>query len=60
MHTTQTSGMNTELADKKELTDLILEKGRTGKITLLYGKKDEKFNNAMALLEHLSRNKKKR
>jgi uncharacterized protein YeaO (DUF488 family) len=50
----------TELADKKELTDLILEKGRTGKITLLYGKKDEKFNNAMALLEHLSRNKKKR
>ncbi len=48
----------TELAGKEELTSLILEKERKGKVTLLYGKKEEKFNNAWALMEYLDKHKK--
>jgi uncharacterized protein YeaO (DUF488 family) len=47
-----------ELASKEELTGLILEKERKGIVTLLYGKKDEKFNNALALMEYLNKHRK--
>lgn len=40
-----------ELKDKKEL-DLIIEKAHGG-VTLLYGAKDEKHNNAAALKEYI-------
>jgi uncharacterized protein YeaO (DUF488 family) len=49
-----------ELIDKKEFTGLILEKEQEGKVTLLYGKKDKKFNNAVALMEFLGKSKKKK
>ncbi len=41
-----------ELQDKKQLVDLIVEKARSG-VTLLYGAKDEKHNNAVALKEYI-------
>ena len=40
-----------ELIHKKELINTILEKLHTQSITLLYGAKDEKHNNAVALKE---------
>ncbi len=40
-----------ELKDKKEL-DLIIEKAHGG-VTLLYGTKDERHNNAAALKEYI-------
>jgi uncharacterized protein YeaO (DUF488 family) len=43
-----------ELAPKKELINTILEKSHTQSITLLYGAKDEKHNNAVALKEYLN------
>jgi uncharacterized protein YeaO (DUF488 family) len=43
-----------ELASKKELTDLICEKERTTVVTLLYGSKEERYNNAQALKEYLT------
>jgi uncharacterized protein YeaO (DUF488 family) len=46
-----------ELTDKEDFTSLILEKEQKGNVTLLYGKKDEKFNNAVALMEYLNRRK---
>jgi uncharacterized protein YeaO (DUF488 family) len=43
-----------ELDNKKELVELILQKLRSGaSVFLLYGAKDEKFNNAVALKEYL-------
>ncbi len=42
-----------ELNKKSERIDLIIEKARRGLVTLLYGAKDEKFNNAIALKEYL-------
>lgn len=42
-----------ELDRKKELVDAILEKAREGDITLLFGAKDEKMNNAVVLKEYL-------
>lgn len=41
-----------ELKDKKEMVDLIIEKAHGG-VTLLYGAKDEKHNNAAALKEYI-------
>jgi uncharacterized protein YeaO (DUF488 family) len=41
-----------ELKEKEELVDLIIEKAR-GRVTLLYGAKEEKYNNAAALKEYL-------
>ncbi len=38
-----------ELKDKKELVGVIIEKSQIGTVTLLYGAKDEKYNNAVAL-----------
>lgn len=42
-----------ELKDKKELIELIRGKGREQVVTLLYGAKEGKFNNAIALKEYL-------
>jgi uncharacterized protein YeaO (DUF488 family) len=43
-----------ELKDKKRLIDLIIEKARS-KVTLLYGAKEEKYNNAAALKEYIEK-----
>ncbi|MCZ7391843.1 MAG: DUF488 domain-containing protein [Candidatus Methanoperedens sp.] len=45
-----------ELKGKKELVDLIIGKARGG-VTLLYGAKEEKYNNAAALKEYIDKNK---
>lgn len=42
-----------ELKDKKELVDLIIGKAHGG-VTLLYGAKEEKYNNASALKEYVT------
>ena len=38
-----------ELAGKKDLIEFILNTEKQGAVSLLYGAKDEKFNNAIAL-----------
>ncbi len=43
-----------ELEEKKELVDLIVEKAHGG-VTLLYGTKEEKYNNAHALKEYIEK-----
>ena len=48
-----------ELDEKRESIDIILSKAMEGSITLLYGAKNEKFNNAMALKEYLEDKMKK-
>jgi uncharacterized protein YeaO (DUF488 family) len=42
-----------ELNQKKELIDQIIPKARENNITQLYGAKDEKHNNAIALKEYI-------
>jgi uncharacterized protein YeaO (DUF488 family) len=42
-----------ELEKKNELVKAIMDRSKEGPITLLYGSKEEKFNNAMALKEYL-------
>jgi uncharacterized protein YeaO (DUF488 family) len=42
-----------ELEENSESVNKILNKATEGSITLLYGAKDEKFNNATALKEYL-------
>ncbi len=42
-----------ELKDKKEAVGVIIEKSRGGTVTLLYGAKEEKYNNAVALKEFI-------
>ncbi len=44
-----------ELKEKKELVDLIIAKVHSG-VTLLYGTKEEKYNNARALEEYIEAN----
>lgn len=44
-----------ELKDKKEEVLVISEKAQGGTVTLLYGAKDEKHNNAVALKEYIER-----
>ncbi len=44
-----------ELKSKQELVALLKEKARGGTVTLLYGAKEERFNNAAALKEYLDR-----
>lgn len=46
-----------ELDQKRELVDLIIQKSKRGNVTLLYGAKDEKFNNAVALREFIEETK---
>ena len=42
-----------ELYLKKELVDRILKKIKEGKVTLLFGAREEKFNNAVTLKEYI-------
>ena len=42
-----------ELKSKTELVQIILEKAKKGSVCLLYGAKDERHNNAVALKELL-------
>lgn len=42
-----------ELENNGESVNTILDKVKEGSITLLYGTKEEKFNNAVALKEYL-------
>ncbi|MGH7492151.1 MAG: DUF488 domain-containing protein [bacterium] len=42
-----------ELQTKKDMCDMIRQHARKGAVTLLYAKKDEKRNNALALQEYL-------
>jgi uncharacterized protein YeaO (DUF488 family) len=42
-----------ELAGRKDLVEVILQKLKTGKVTLVFGARDEQHNNAAALKEYL-------
>jgi uncharacterized protein YeaO (DUF488 family) len=42
-----------ELDLKKELVNLILKKIKEGKVTLLFGAREEKFNNVVTLKEYI-------
>ena len=44
-----------ELAEKEDLFTLISEKMSSGDVTFVFGAKDEKFNNAVALKEYILR-----
>lgn len=44
-----------ELKDKKEFLELIQDKAKRGTVTLLFGSKEKRFNNAMALKEYFQR-----
>ncbi len=46
-----------ELRDNKDVVDLLKEKNEHGSITLLYGAKDEKHNEALVLRRLLDRGK---
>jgi uncharacterized protein YeaO (DUF488 family) len=46
-----------ELKDKKELVGVIIEKARSRAVTLLYGAKDERYNNAVELKEFIEAQK---
>jgi len=43
-----------ELDNKMESVDLILNKAKREVVTLLYGAKDERYNNAVALKEYIT------
>ena len=47
-----------ELKDKKESLDLIQAKAKKGTVTLLFGSKEERINNAHALKEYLQKGEK--
>ncbi len=42
-----------ELVDKEVLVEQIASRARTGKVTLLFGSRNEHINNAIALKEYL-------
>ncbi len=42
-----------ELDNRKEMVHQILKKLKEGKVTLLFGSKEEKLNNAVALKEYI-------
>ena len=42
-----------ELRGKEELVDGIIGAARKGRVTLLFGSKEERFNNAVALREYI-------
>jgi uncharacterized protein YeaO (DUF488 family) len=42
-----------ELDQKKELVDQIIVKAKEGDLVLLYGARDEEYNNAVALSEYI-------
>ena len=43
----------TELQGRQDLVDGIISSARKGTVTLLFGSKEERFNNAIALMEYL-------
>ncbi len=45
----------TELHGKQEVVDGIISASRKGTVTLLFGSKEERFNNAAALKEYLEK-----
>jgi len=45
----------TELRHNRELTDMLAKKAKQGTITLLYGARDEKHNEALVLKQFLER-----
>jgi len=47
-----------ELDKNTNFVNTVLNKAKDGSITLLYGSKEEKFNNAVALKEYLEKTKK--
>jgi uncharacterized protein YeaO (DUF488 family) len=49
------AGYFEELEKNNELLNTIIDKMKKKSITLLYGAKDEKFNNANALKEYLEK-----
>ena len=44
-----------ELGGKKDLIEFILNTEKQGAVSLLYGARDEKFNNAIALKSYIER-----
>jgi uncharacterized protein YeaO (DUF488 family) len=42
-----------ELKNRKDLVDQLAGMARKGRVTLVYGSKEERFNNAVALKEYL-------
>lgn len=42
-----------ELKDKDELINTIINKSKEGTVTLLFGSKEQKYNNAAALKEYI-------
>ena len=48
-----------ELKDKKESLDLIQGKANRGTVTLLFGSREKRFNNAQVLKEYLQKRSKK-
>jgi uncharacterized protein YeaO (DUF488 family) len=42
-----------ELGHKRDFVNLVLKKTKEGNLTLLFGSKEEKFNNAVALKEYM-------
>ena len=47
-----------ELNKKRELIELIADKMEKGSVTLIYGAKDERFNNAVVLKEYIEKGRK--
>lgn len=47
-----------ELSDKEDAVNLILAKLSSANVTLVFGARDEKFNNAVALREYLAQRQK--
>jgi uncharacterized protein YeaO (DUF488 family) len=46
-----------ELGDKRELVDQIRDRSKKGKVVLLYGAKEKRFNNGVALKEYIETKK---
>jgi len=45
----------TELKDKQDIVDSLAGAARKGKVTLLYGSKEPRINNAVALIEYIEK-----
>ncbi len=46
-----------ELAEKRDLVDIIVRKMKEGNVTLLFGARDEEHNDAVVLKDYLARSK---
>jgi len=47
-----------ELDKKRDLVQVVVDKAKEGDVTILFGSKEERFNNAHALADYLKRKKK--